>query len=105
MERRRASVLESYNKELGITKRKYSRILHSFGEKLTHYLIITGNEVKLPNKLGTLQVVKVRPSNKLVDYKATKKLYGEYNKQNPNRGILFTLTSYPTEGSHKQYSY
>jgi hypothetical protein len=49
---------------------------------LAKELIVSGVEVLLPSRVGSLQILKYKPKRfiKKIDFKTTQELYGEFNK-------------------------
>jgi len=62
-----------------VDKSKYKKILYSFMKRMFYYMVKDGVKIKLPMRLGGLQILKYKVKNtkvynKLVDYKKTKEL-------------------------------
>lgn len=72
-----------------VSKVKYTEILTSFLERLVFFIITSGKEVTIPSRLGTFQVVKFKPKRRQVDFGATNKLYGEYNKTAEVKKVVY----------------
>jgi hypothetical protein len=68
---------------LHLGEKEYKEILKAFYKKLAYYLITTGDEINLPSRIGSLQAVKYKKKRKSIDFHATKKYFGEYNKNKP----------------------
>lgn len=66
-----------------LDEKKYKKVLKLFFEKLAYYLILTGKEITLFSRIGSLQAVKYKSKNKHIDHYNTKKYYAEYNKDKP----------------------
>ena len=56
-----------------ITKDVYKKINDSFNKILFEELLTTGQEFNIPERLGSLQIVKFKPKNPSVDFAASKK--------------------------------
>lgn len=73
-------------------------------EKLAYEIITTGDIIVLPYAFGAMQAIKFKSSwgsNKdegLVDYAATRRVYGEHNKQNPNNKKAVRIANRSTDG-------
>jgi hypothetical protein len=66
-----------------VSEEQYKKILKRFGEELAYELISTGDNVVLPSKLGTMQIVKFKRKKKVIDPKRTNEVYGDYNDDKP----------------------
>lgn len=53
-----------------VSKEQFLRIIETFGRILNEYIIMTGNVVRLPKRLGTLSIRVSPPLEKTIDYKA-----------------------------------
>lgn len=107
MKARRDSVLnsyteykEKYNKDhkLYLTRKQFNLIVKRLGEEIAYELITSGEEIILPSRLGTLQIVQYMQRNKKIDFHKTKIVYGEYNKNNPNNKKKVYHTNRITKG-------
>lgn len=67
-----------------ITREEYKKIMILFFTKFAEKLISTGERCEFPAKLGALQMRKYKSKKKNIDYNTTNKVYGEYNKSQPN---------------------
>jgi hypothetical protein len=63
----------------------YKAILKRAMELIVQELIVTGNEINLPSRVGSLQIIKFKPKRrkKVMDFGTTNKIYGELNKTLP----------------------
>ena len=99
MKTKRSSVLNSYvdykkkydrKHKLFLTKKQFNSIVKKLGEEIAYELITTGEEIVLPSRLGSLQIVKYLQKRKRIDFYKTKLIYGEYNKNNPdNKKVVY----------------
>ena len=59
----------------------YRDIIDEFFKRLTLRLILSGEEITLPSKLGHLKIFKMKPRKRLIDHAASIKKYGKGAKQ------------------------
>lgn len=72
-----------------LTRKEFMIISESIFKKVLERLL-KGEKIKLPSKLGFLELKKYKPKNKSVDWKETNRLYSEHNKENPkNKKFIF----------------
>lgn len=92
MQTRRASAIkESYEDyefkdrkhKFYVNKVTYSSVLKRFFEIIARELIVSGDEIVMPSRVGSLQIKKYKPKNKQIDFHTTNKVFGERNKDKP----------------------
>lgn len=72
------------------TKTDYKKISLLFFKLLSKEIIDNGYVFKMPNRLGTIKVVKFKAAKKRsIDWKTTNELYGEYNKNNTDKKRVY----------------
>lgn len=107
MEAKRSSVLDAYSEykekyykkhKLFLTKKQFNKIVKRLGEEIAYELIVSGEEITLPSRLGTLQIVKYIQKKRKIDFNQTKITFGEYNKANPDNKKLVYHTNRITKG-------
>lgn len=104
---RKISVLESYKdykekypKEHKnyLSKSDFNKVVKMLGAQYAYLAITTGRQVKFPVMFGALQMVKYKPTNKLVDFNKTREVYGEHNRLNPKNKKSVKHTNRITKG-------
>jgi nucleoid DNA-binding protein len=102
---KRVSILSSYDtftqkyEVAPIKVGLYNKILKLFFTKLIRDIILTGKPFKLPKGIGTFQCKKKQARHKpVVDYKATKEVFGEHNTNNPNNKKVVKFMNRATKG-------
>lgn len=82
-----------------LSYKEYRQVLTLLHAKMAYYLITTGDSMPLPSRMGILQCVKYKDDrSKKVDFHKTRKLYGEWNKNNPDNKKAVYHRNIITEG-------
>ena len=83
MESKRITVTQSYktykfkkpSSDLYVDSKLYMQIIKLANTKLVEKLVMTGKQIKLPSRMGTLQLQTFKPTKrKSIDFKLTKEL-------------------------------
>lgn len=85
------------NHEFSITRQEFLEITNAIFKKRFKDLL-EGNTIKIPLRSGTLELLKYKPKRPSIDFQTTKKLYGEYNKNNPTNKKVVYHKNYHTNG-------
>lgn len=89
------------NHKFSITRKEYLEITKIFFSVLLFEYLIWGKLYKLPHMFGTLCFNKCKNLNtnkKNIDFNATKQVYGEWNKNNPNDKKTIYHKNYHSQG-------
>lgn len=89
------------NHKFSITRRQYLEITKQFFNVLLFEYLIWGNTYKAPHNFGNFTFKKCKNNKskkKNIDFNETRKLYGEYNKLNPDNKKVIYHKNYHTQG-------
>jgi len=89
------------NHEFSITRKEYIEITKIFFQVILFEFLIWGNVYKSPHKFGLFSFHKCKNPNtnkKNIDFDATRKVYGEWNKQNPDNKKTIYHKNYHSQG-------
>lgn len=91
------------NHEFSITRTEYLEITKVFFDVLLFEFLIWGNYYKMPHKFGGLLFRKCKDTSpeykkKNIDFGETRKLYGQWNKENPTNKKVIYHKNYHTQG-------
>jgi hypothetical protein len=89
-----------------IDKELFKQIAHLLFKKISKEIIENGSEIKLPFRMGKIFIKKFIPSNpqKNINFKLTKQLYGEWNKNNPkDKKVVFNTNKHSSGYSARWY--
>lgn len=83
--------------KFSLTRQEFMEIANVLFRKRFEDLL-EGQRIKLPSRSGHLELFKYRPKKPSIDFKATKEIYGEHNKNNPNDKKVIYHKNYHTNG-------
>lgn len=73
-----------------LTYTEYMSILKAYA-KIVFEELVAGKLVELPSRMGSIQLIKyLTPHKKVVDWKKTKEVYGEYNLTAEKKKVVYT---------------
>lgn len=82
-----------------LSYKEYRQVLTMLHERMAYHLIVTGDSMILPARMGILQCVKYKnPTKRKVDYHKTRKIYGQWNIDNPDNKKAVYHRNVITEG-------
>lgn len=89
------------NHKFSITRKEYLEITKQFFNILLFDYLIWGNVFKIPHAFGELSFRKCKNNEskrKNIDFNETRKIYGEYNKLNPDKKKVIYHKNYHSQG-------
>ena len=89
--------------KFSITRTEYLEITKVFFDVLLFEFLIWGNIYKMPHKFGSLLFRKCKDTSlesrkKNIDFGETRRLYGKWNKENPNDKKVIYHKNYHSQG-------